>query len=146
MLGDHCANAWSTNQKVIALSSGEAEFYGLASGLSRGLGLQQMIRDWDWTLDLVLGSDSTTAITMASRHGHGRAKHMSVQYLWVQEILAREQAKIVKVGTDQNRADLLTKHLPRTRMEALLRALGYFFPRTAADPLSHGSAAPPKPQ
>ena len=144
LIGRHCVSTKCKHQSVIALSSGEAEFYALASGLARGIGLQQLVRDWDWSLDLVLGSDSTTAITMATRHGHGRAKHMSVQYLWVQEILAREQARVVKVGTDVNRADLMTKHLPRTRMEGLLHALGYHFPG-ARRPLPEPTDRPARP-
>ena len=31
-LGEHCIKAWSSNQSVIALSSGEAEFYGIVKG------------------------------------------------------------------------------------------------------------------
>ena len=112
LLGAHCISTKCKHQSVIALSSGEAEFYGLTSGLARGMGLQQMIRDWSWEVDLCVASDSTTAITMATRHGHGRAKHMAVQYLWSQSIFNSGQARNLKVGTDVNRADLMTKHLP----------------------------------
>ena len=65
---------------------------------------------------------------MATRHGHGRAKHMAVQYLWVQQVLEANRAKLTKINTDVNRADLLTKHLPRARMIEHLNRLGYHFP------------------
>ena len=36
MLGSHMIKGWSTTQSVIALSSGEAEYYGLVRGSSIG--------------------------------------------------------------------------------------------------------------
>ena len=84
-----------------------------------------MLLDWAWTVSLRVGTDSTTALTMATRHGHGRVKHMAIQYLWAQEVFRSGRANIEKVGTEVNRADLLTKHLARSRMESLLRAMGY---------------------
>ena len=54
LLGRHCLGTKCKHQSVIALSSGEAEFYALVSGLARGLGLQQLVLDWDMSLDLLL--------------------------------------------------------------------------------------------
>ena len=34
MFGSHFAKSWSSSQGVVALSSGEAEFYGIAKGAS----------------------------------------------------------------------------------------------------------------
>eukprot|EP00972_Heterocapsa_arctica_P103210 15210078-Heterocapsa_arctica.AAC.1 len=34
MHGSHCIRSWSTTQSVIALSSGEAELYGIVKGAS----------------------------------------------------------------------------------------------------------------
>ena len=38
MIGKHCIRSWSTTQSVIALSSGEAEYYGVVKGASVLLG------------------------------------------------------------------------------------------------------------
>ena len=38
MVGDVCLKAWSTTQRVVALSSGEAEYYAAIKGASEGLG------------------------------------------------------------------------------------------------------------
>ena len=38
MVGDVCLKAWSTTQNVVALSSGEAEYYAAIMGASEGLG------------------------------------------------------------------------------------------------------------
>ena len=38
MVGDVCLKAWSTTQRVVALSSGEAQYCGAIKGASEGLG------------------------------------------------------------------------------------------------------------
>ena len=40
MLGQHMIKSWSTTQSVIALSSGEAEYYSMVKGGSVGLGAE----------------------------------------------------------------------------------------------------------
>ena len=35
MIGDHCIKTWSASQGAIALSSAEAEFYGMAEAVIR---------------------------------------------------------------------------------------------------------------
>ena len=43
--GGVAVRAWSSNQSVIALSSGEAEYYAALKGASSALGFQSMLRD-----------------------------------------------------------------------------------------------------
>ena len=43
--GRHVLKASSSTQAIVALSSGEAEYYGLAKGASVGLGTQAMLVD-----------------------------------------------------------------------------------------------------
>ena len=45
MIGHHMVAHWSRIQPVVALSSGEAELYAAVAGLSRFLGVVNMIRD-----------------------------------------------------------------------------------------------------
>jgi hypothetical protein len=45
MHGTHVIKSWSTNQVVIALSSGEAEYYGLVKGASVALGIKAISED-----------------------------------------------------------------------------------------------------
>ena len=45
MLGKHLIKSWAITQTVIALSSGEAEYYGIAKGACEGLGLVGLIED-----------------------------------------------------------------------------------------------------
>ena len=127
MLGDHCAATKCRHQSVIAMSSGEAQFYALVSGFSRALGLRQMLADLRVTVEISVASDSSAGLSMQGRQGLGRAMHISVQYLWAQDVLAAGQIRLAKVKGELNRADLFTKHLPRTTLEKHLNAMGYFF-------------------
>eukprot|EP00973_Karenia_brevis_P005415 738987-Karenia_brevis.AAC.1 len=45
MLGDHCINTWSAAQGAYALSSAEAEFYGMAEAVTRAKGLLSLARE-----------------------------------------------------------------------------------------------------
>ena len=45
LLGEHVIKSWSTNQPTIALSSGEAEYYGMVKGSSQALGLKVIAED-----------------------------------------------------------------------------------------------------
>ena len=45
MLGEHMIKSWSITQAVIALSSGEAEYYGMVRGGSVGHGIKATMED-----------------------------------------------------------------------------------------------------
>ena len=61
MLGTTAVRGWSTNQAVIALSSGEAEYYAALKGASSALGYQSMLRDVGMDTTVTLYSDSSAA-------------------------------------------------------------------------------------
>ena len=83
--GHHLIKSWSTNQQVIALSSGEAELYALTKGAAQTLGIVSMARDMGEQLKAVVHSDSSAALAMSQRVGLGKVRHIDVQYLWTQE-------------------------------------------------------------
>ena len=47
----------------------------------------------------------------------GKAKHVDVQYLWIQEASKSGRFVTKKVGTNVNPADLMTKQLPGPKIE-----------------------------
>ena len=44
-IGKHLLKAWSSTQSSLALSSGDAEYYGVVRGVGVGLGMQALYRD-----------------------------------------------------------------------------------------------------
>ena len=77
MLGKHCLKSWSVNQGYIALSSGEAEYYGAVKGGAQALGLVAMMRDMgvEASIDVAvkpgieLCLDASAAVGIALRGG-----------------------------------------------------------------------------
>ena len=76
MWGKHFIKSWSSTQSVIALTSGEAEYYGIGKGASVGLGLQSALIDVDVNVELTVKSDATAAIVIAGRRGLGNIRHI----------------------------------------------------------------------
>ena len=125
MHGNRCIKSWSTNQSVIAISSGEAEFYALVKGSSELLGTMSIAKDSHVPLKGHLHSDSSAAIGISQRRGLGKVKHMHTQYLWVQKRIRNKDFAFHKVSTDKNRADLMTKCLSRPVVDKFTETLGY---------------------
>ena len=111
MLGDTAVRGWSTNQAVIALSSGEAEYYAALKGASQALGYQSMLRDIGLETTVTLFSDSSAARGIIHRTGLGKLRHLETGYLWLQAAVAKKRLSVRKVNGAENPADLLTKYL-----------------------------------
>ena len=63
-IGSHCIKSWSSTQAVIALSSGEAEHYGLVKAASQSIGIKNMLSDMNINMDINVHTDSSTAKTV----------------------------------------------------------------------------------
>ena len=98
-LGKHWVKGWSVMQSVIALSSGEAEYYGLVKGGSVGLGLVGMLEEVGIEgVRLELLTDASAAKAMAGRVGAGKVRHMEVTQLWLQDRVSRGEIRVKKVA------------------------------------------------
>ena len=111
-------------QAVVALSSGEAEYYALVKGASEGLGLQGIAVDMGLKLCIHLSTDASAAIGIGSRRGLGKVKNIELNQLWVQDKVCKGRIMIHKVGTESNLADALTKPLGGQDLEKHARMVG----------------------
>ena len=60
---------------------------------------------------IVVRTDASAAKGIASRRGAGKIRHIEVAQLWVQEKVSNGEIKLIKVSTNENVADALTKHV-----------------------------------
>ena len=104
---------WSINQAVIALSSGEAEYYAMAKGASIGLGIKGMLADFGINGSIEIKIDSSAAKGISSRRRLGKVRHIELCELWLQEKVAEGKIAIVKIPGVENVSDCLTKAAPR---------------------------------
>lgn len=117
----------SKSQAVIALSSGEAEYYCLVSASCNALGEQSVLKDWGLWLPLHCWMDSNTELSIASRHGLGRVKHIDTVFLWTQDAVSSGRISLGKKPTADMLADMLTKPLDQARVRMLLERMNYHF-------------------
>ena len=126
MHGNHVIKSWSTNQSVIALSSGEAEYYALVKAASVSIGVKTIMKDMGVGLSepIVAKSDASAAIGIANRIGIGKVRHIEVNQLWLQEKASKKDIFIEKVGTEDNLADALTKAVDARIIEKHIAGVG----------------------
>ena len=72
----------------------------------------------------LIKGDSSSALQLASRVGQGRLKHVEVRLLALQQWHQQGSIRLQKVPTQENIADLFTKHLAAASKEKLEHALG----------------------
>ena len=77
--------SWSNTQSVIALSSGEVEYYSMVKGGSVGIGVQAMLKEIGVNLQIVIKCDASVAVGIVMRRGLGKLRHIDLTQLWLQE-------------------------------------------------------------
>ena len=123
-MGCHTIKHWSSTQKVVTLSTGEAELAGIVKGASEALGIVSLAKDIGVESEVKIYADSSAAIGICRRTGIGRVRHLATGQLWVQERLRAGDFKLFKVPGELNLADLLTKHVNRDLADQHLWRMG----------------------
>ena len=111
MLGQHCLKTWSSTQKTIALSSGEAELIALVKMSTETLGILNLLAEWGINPGARIFADSSAALGVVHRKGSGKLRHIRVNMLWVQDKRANGELDYQKVEGAENPGDLMTKYL-----------------------------------
>ena len=115
---------WSTTQGVIALSSGEAEYYAMVKATSQAIGLRSLLGDMGVEMGIILKTDASAAKGIASRKGVGKVRHIEVNQLWLQDWVAKGDVLVVKVQSKMNVADALTKYVDGSDMHFHVGSVG----------------------
>ena len=69
-------------------------------------------------------SDASAAIGIASRRGSGKVRHIEVSQLWLQDRVLSGSIEVTKIGTVNNLADALTKHVDSEILGKRMQGLG----------------------
>ncbi len=90
MHGKHVIESWPTTQTVVAMTSGEAEYYDTVNGACEGLGVASLYRDWTGLqVQLQVNTDSSATRSIAMHCGVWNARHWEVRALWLQDQVER---------------------------------------------------------
>ena len=133
MGGLHLLKSYAVTQSVIAISSGESEFYAVVKGAACVIGLCSMAKDLGLDMQAELLVDASAGIGIASRRGCGKVRHLDTQYLWIQNYVTTGRLKLSKVQTKENYADLFTKHLPAADIQKFMTMMCCRFEKGKAD-------------
>ncbi|XP_024187552.2 uncharacterized protein LOC112192448 isoform X2 [Rosa chinensis] len=117
----------SKKQKVVARSSAEAEYRGMARGLCEMLWLRNLLRDLGFMQKkaMPLYCDNKAAIEIAHNPvQHDRTKHVEVDRHFIKEKLDAQVILFPFVPTEEQLADILTKALSSKAFYDSLDKLG----------------------
>lgn len=126
MFGIHCWKTWSSTQGVIALSSGEAEYYSLVKGCTIGIGMKGIMSDFGIDTKVGLRTDASAAIGIASRRGFGKVRHIEVNQLWLQQKIAEGTVTVKKIAGNSNLADAMTKYVGNEILSRHIAGTGHY--------------------
>ncbi|KAD6453258.1 hypothetical protein E3N88_07963 [Mikania micrantha] len=119
---------WSSQkQKTVALSSCEAEFMAATSAACEALWLRNLVADLtgNEAQKVVLLVDNASAISlMKNPVFHSRSKHIDTKFHFIRECIERGQIEVKHVSGDLQKADMLTKALPRIKFCEMRSLIG----------------------
>jgi hypothetical protein len=123
-----CLVCWqSTKQKVVALSSCEAEYIAAASAATQALWLSRLLGELRGSnADMVeLKVDNRSALALAKNPVfHGRSKHIRIKYHFIRDCLEDGSIKAEHIPTTDQLADILTKLLGKTKFQEMREKIG----------------------
>ncbi|GJR28418.1 hypothetical protein Tco_1104650 [Tanacetum coccineum] len=123
-----CVVSWKTTlQHVVALSTTEAEYMALTEAVKEAIWLRGLLEELGVELNTVaVNCDNQGAIHLSRNHVfHERTKHINVRYHFIREVLEAKTVEVLKVGTEHNAADALTKVVPGHKLQHCLELLSW---------------------
>ena len=127
MAGGHLLKSWSSTQRSITLSSGEAELVAAVKMSAELIGMTQLTADWGLDYRGRVFVDSSAAIGVAQRKGNGKLRHVRVGTLWIQEKVEDGDLDISKVRGEDNPADAMTKNVSQDKLQRFVAMLSQEF-------------------
>ena len=121
------AVSWKASlQSVVALSTTEAEYIALTEAVKEAKWLSGLVFEFGLKQDSVcIGCDSSSAIQLCKNPKyHERTKHIDVRLHFVRVEIANGVVNVVKVPTQTNPADILTKVVPAIKFRNSLNLIG----------------------
>ncbi|CAI7856386.1 unnamed protein product [Closterium sp. NIES-53] len=108
----------SSKQKLVSLSSTEAEFIAACAATREGQYLPELLDEAKFVMpnQFTLQCDNQSAITIANKPGFvNRTKHISLRYFFVKDATDKGRMRLVYCPTSDMAADSLTKKLTRQK-------------------------------
>ena len=119
--GNGGAISWEVKkQATVALSSAEAEYQAMAAAVQEAIYLRALLEDFGLPMkkSIDIGEDNQSCIKMCHNPVmHKRSKHIDTKLHFIRERVENKEVKIHYVPTEEMTADILTKSLPRVKVQ-----------------------------
>ena len=112
------AISWKANlQKVVALSTTEAEYIALTEAIKEALWLKGIARELKLQEQIItVHCDNQSAIHLSKNQVyHERTKHVDIKLHFIREIISEGGVHVEKIATEENPSDMITKVLPSSK-------------------------------
>jgi hypothetical protein len=117
----------SQKQKVVALSSCEAEYIAATTAACQGVWLSRLLGDLLGKKDDIatIFVDNKSAIQLCKNPVfHDRSKHIETRFHFIRECVENGKIDVEYIGTEDQLADILTKALGRVQFQNLRERIG----------------------
>ncbi|GJX34656.1 putative ribonuclease H-like domain-containing protein [Tanacetum coccineum] len=129
-LGRRLVSWQCKNQTIVAISSTEAEYVAAASCCAQVLLMQNQLLDYGFNFmntEIHIDNESTICI-VKNPVLHSKTKHIQIRHHFIRDCYEQRLINVVKVHTDDNVADLLTKGFDLARFNFLVVTIGMMNP------------------
>jgi Reverse transcriptase (RNA-dependent DNA polymerase) len=126
-LGTNLISWVSRKQKVVALSSCEAEYIAATSAACQGIWLQyllaNLLHQGSGKVKLYIDNKSTISLCKNPVY-HDRSKHIDTRFHYIRECVEEGKIEVEHIGTNDQLADILTKLLGRLKFLEMRERIG----------------------
>lgn len=126
-LGSGAVSWQSKKQKVVALSSTEAEYMALSSAGCHALWLRGILEEIGFPQGNAtqISYDNKSAIALTRNPVYyGKSKHIRIKFHFIRELIQNQEVEVLFCGSKEQVADVFTKALHRGNFIRLKKALG----------------------
>jgi hypothetical protein len=117
----------STKQRVVALSSCEAEYIAAATAACQGVWLARLfseLKDAEIGVPVLKVDNKSTISLVKTPVHHDRSKHIDVRYHMIREYEQTGQITVDFIRTEEQLGDILTKPLCKIKFKELCNKIG----------------------
>lgn len=122
------AVSWRSKlQPIVALSTTEAEYVAAVEAGKEMIWMRNLLGElgYKFTAPSILCMDNQSAISVAKNpEHHGRMKHLDLRWYWLRDVVEDGLITPQFIPTAEMPADLLTKPLPRVKVETCREMMG----------------------
>ena len=117
----------SNKQSCVALSSMESEYMALTEAAKEAISLQNLLESLNITKreePIILRTDSQSAFDHIKNNvNHSRTKHIRRRHHFIREAYSNGEVDILRISSEEQAADVLTKALPHIKHAEAIRQL-----------------------